>query len=173
MTESSEDSLNALRWLTMPVAVVAAASGSRRSCATGTLNYVSLRPAMISTSLAHMSRTYELAHESRAFSVSLLRDDQSDVAVRAAIHCRNADKFEELSLDVQSWSDVPALRDCGVVVWCSVQQEMTVGDYVVFIGRVEHAIVRANGTAGPLVRFGGAYHEVGERLEIDETPYPL
>jgi len=61
MSSEQEEILDTLHWLAMPVVVVAAAANSERSCATGTLSYVSLQPPMISTSLAGSSRTYQLA----------------------------------------------------------------------------------------------------------------
>ncbi|HEY5303631.1 MAG TPA: flavin reductase family protein [Acidimicrobiales bacterium] len=165
--------LETLHWLTMPVGVVGAARGSERSCATGTLSYVSLRPPMIATSLSRTSRTYELAHRSRHFSISLLRDDQTDVAVLAARRGTTSDKFEELGIDIRERTDVPALADCGAVLWCSIEQECPVGDYVLCIGRVEEAVDGDRG-AGPLVRLGGRYHAMGKELDVaDESSYPL
>ena len=73
-----EEILDTLHWLAMPVVVVGAGVNADRSCATGTLSYVSLRPPMIATSLARSSRTYQLAHESGHFSISFLRNDQAD-----------------------------------------------------------------------------------------------
>ena len=68
---------------------------------------------------------------------------------------------------------MPALEDCGAVLWCSIEQECPVGDYVLCIGRVEEAADGSRGQ-GPLIRFAGRYHATGEQLNVvDESLYPL
>lgn len=173
--QSSEEAeiLDTLHWLAMPVVVVAAAANNERSCATGTLSYVSLQPPMIATSLASSSRTYQLAHESGYFSVSFLRNDQADVAALTARHGSSSDKFEELNLEAQEWSSVPALRDCGAVLWCSIEQEHRVGDSILCVAQVRWS-EPGSADGNPLLRFGGQYHEMGPRVEVSgELPYPL
>ena len=171
--ETTQQILRSLHWLAMPVAVVGAARGSERSCATGTLSYVSLSPPMIATSLSRTSKTYELAHRSRQFSISLIRDDQANIAVLAARRGATIDKFRELDIGIQQWSDVPALEDCGAVLWCSIEQECPVGDYVLCVGHV-HMATEGPGGKSPLLRFDGRYHRSGERLAVtDESSYPL
>lgn len=173
LSESESELLEALRWMAMPVVVVGSSTNLERSCATGTMSYVSLRPPMISTSLSHTSRTYQLAHESKVFSASLLRIDQSEVAITAARRPTTTDKFSELNFAVQEWSNVPALADCGTVMWCALEQEHEVGDYVLCVGRILKVDAGAT-EEDPLLRFAGHYHAMGRRLETaNETPYPL
>lgn len=170
--ESDETVLAALRWVAMPVCIVGAGVGSDRSCATGTLSYVSLEPPMVATSLALSSRTYEIAHRAGTFSLSLLRYDQDGLAVAAARRALTSDKFSDLSLDVRWWNDVPALSDCGAILWCVIDQEHVVGDHVLCVGRVRAA--HGESTTVPLLRFGGGYHATGERTPaLDDAPYPL
>lgn len=169
---TSPDALDTLHWLAMPVVVVGAAVGDERSCATGTLSYVSLSPPMIATSMARTSHTYQLAHDSQRLSISFLRDDQADVATSAARHLTTSDKFHELSLATQERSGVPALLNCGAVLWCSVEQEHAVGDSVLCVGRV--ISVTSASDKEPLLRFGGHYHALGASVEAPgELPYPL
>jgi flavin reductase (DIM6/NTAB) family NADH-FMN oxidoreductase RutF len=168
-----EEILHALRAVAMPVCIVGVGSGIERSCATGTLSYVSLRPPMISTSLSRSSMTYELAHKSGFFSISLLRDDQASVAASAGRRGATKDKFSELDLLAVMRSEVPALEDCNAVMWCSIEQECAAGDYVVCVGRIEK--VTAGSKVGPpLLRYEGRYHAMGEQLETtEESTYPL
>jgi flavin reductase (DIM6/NTAB) family NADH-FMN oxidoreductase RutF len=165
--------LDALRSLAMPVCIVGSEFASERSCATGTLSYVSLRPPMVSTSLSRSSKTYELAHQAGAFSISLLRDSQADIAAVAGKHSNTPDKFAELGLDVQQRSDVPALGDADTVMWCVIEHESPVGDYVLCVGRIESVAVKtADGS--PLLRYEGRYHAMGDPLgSLDVSPYPL
>jgi flavin reductase (DIM6/NTAB) family NADH-FMN oxidoreductase RutF len=170
---SAEAVLTALRWLAMPVCVVGAGVGADRSCATGTMSYVTLEPAVVATSLALSSRTYDIAHRAGAFSLSLLREDQDELAVAAARRATSSDKFSDLSLDVRWWNDVPALSDCGAVLWCSIDQEHVVGDHVVCVGGV-HAAYGGLSDASALLRYAGGYHAVGRRTPaVDDAPYPL
>jgi flavin reductase (DIM6/NTAB) family NADH-FMN oxidoreductase RutF len=173
MSSEQEEILDTLHWLAMPVVVVAAAANSERSCATGTLSYVSLQPPMISTSLAGSSRTYQLAHQSGQFSISFLRANQADVAALTAHHGSTPDKFEELGVGTQEWSGVPALEDCGAVLWCSIEQEHRVGDSFLCVARVQWS-TPGSPEGVPLLRFGGQYHEMGDRVQVSgELPYPL
>src|SRR3982074_1572541 len=66
-----------------PVAIIGAAHGAERSCATGTTMYVSVSPAMIAVAEHHGSRTTRLVRESGQFSVSLLHDSQQELAAAA------------------------------------------------------------------------------------------
>ena len=169
VVEHTQDILQALRRRAMPVGIVGAASGGERSCATGTQSYVSLRPPMIALS----SRTYELAHEVGFFSVSVLRDEQAGLAVPAAEKATTKDKFGESNLDSQQWHNVPALADCGAVLWCSLEQQHPVGNYVLCVGRIVKATLGTN-RADSLIRFGGRYHAMGDPLDVaGESPYPL
>ena len=173
MTDDTEEILHALRSLVMPVCLVGAEFSSESSCATGTLSYVSLRPPMISTSLSRKSKTYELAHQSKIFSISLLRDDQVGTAMAAGSHGATSDKFAELELATQRWRDVPALADCDAVMWCSLEEECPVGEYVLCVGRVESVAVLPTG-GRPLIRFDRRYRAMGDPVgDVDTSTYPL
>jgi flavin reductase (DIM6/NTAB) family NADH-FMN oxidoreductase RutF len=128
---------------------------------------------MISTSLSHKSTTYQLAHRSKAFSISLLRDDQANVAAEAGRHGTTPDKFSELNLDAQRWSDVPALADCAAVMWCSIEQECVVGDYIMCIGLIQSVKIGSQ-DGHSLLRYAGRYHAMGNQLDdVDVSSYPL
>jgi flavin reductase (DIM6/NTAB) family NADH-FMN oxidoreductase RutF len=165
--------LQALRTLAMPVCLVGSAFSSESSCATSTLSYVSLRPPTISTSLSRTSKTYELAHKSKAFSISLLRDDQAGIAVIAGKHGTTPDKFSELDIEVRDSSGIPAMEDADTVMWCTIEQECTVGEYVLCVGRIESVAVKSS-DGGPLLRYEGRYHALGGQLaNVDASSYPL
>jgi len=172
--ESTVDVIfDALRWLAMPVCVVGSGVGTARSCATGTLSYVALDPPMIATPLGLGSRTYDLAHRAGAFSISLLRDDQDLIAVQAARAAISEDKFNDLSIAVQIWNDVPAMADCGSVLWCSIEEEYAVHDHVICVGRIR-AANRGEAPGVPLLRHQARYYATGELCPaIDDATYPL
>src|SRR5207253_228529 len=80
------------------VAIVGAADGAERSCATGTAMYVSFVPPMIAIAEHPGSRTCKLIQRSGAFSVSFLHASQQDIAERAGKSAEGADKFAALRI---------------------------------------------------------------------------
>ena len=75
------------------VAIIGAADGAERSCATGTAMYVSFVPPMVVIAEHPGSRTCKLIQRSGAFSVSFLHASQQDVAERAGKSAEGPDKF--------------------------------------------------------------------------------
>src|SRR5215469_16431346 len=103
----------------MPVAVVAAASNGARSCSTGTLTYVSYAPPLVATPLARTSRTLALLSDRGAFSISVLADDQAELAVGAARRSEG-DKFAEQSIPVVDDELAPGVAGAALVLWCTL-----------------------------------------------------
>ena len=95
-----------------PVAIIGAAHGGERSCATGTVMYVSHVPPMVAIAEHPGSRTTRLIQASREFSVSLLHDSQQELAVAAGKSGEGPDKFAALKIPVveQSGFASPGLR---------------------------------------------------------------
>jgi flavin reductase (DIM6/NTAB) family NADH-FMN oxidoreductase RutF len=152
----------ALARLPLPVAVVAAASGGTRSCSTGTLTYVAYAPPLVATPLATTSRTLALARESGRFSLSVLADDQAEVAVRAA-RPGVVDKFAEQELPLLEDDGVPAVAGATLVLWCALESALETGAHVLCVGRVERS--RA-GAGSPLLRFDRRYRALGLALDV-------
>ena len=160
-----------LALLPLPVAVVAAASAGVRSCSTGTLTYVGYAPPLVATPLAKTSRTLGLVRESGTFSLSVLADDQAEVAVRAA-RPSAGDKFVEQEIPLlENDEGVPAVAGAAVVLWCALESAVETGAHVLCIGRVERS---RTGAGAPLVRFDRRYRALGRALEVaEEARYPL
>jgi len=156
--------------LPLPVAVVAAAARDERSCSTGTLTYVSYAPPLVAAPLAKTSRTLALARECRAFSLSLLADDQAEIAVRAS-RSSTADAFGEHEIPLLDDERGPAVAGAALVLWCSFESAADAGMSVLCIGRVEASL-----TSGrePLLRFRRRYRALGEARRVaEEAHYPL
>src|SRR5216110_1663042 len=75
------------------VAIIGAADGAERSCATGTAMYVSFVPPMIAIAEHPGSRTCKLIQRSGAFSVSFLHASQQYIAERAGKSAEGAESF--------------------------------------------------------------------------------
>jgi flavin reductase ActVB len=156
--------------LPLPVAVVAAAARGERSCSTGTLTYVSYAPPLVATPLARTSRTLAVAQECRSFSLSLLADDQAEIAVRAA-RPSCSDTFAEHDIPLLDDGRGPAVACAALVLWCALESVADAGAAVLCVGRVEGSL---SGEREPLLRFGRRYRALGPALEVSqEADYPL
>lgn len=157
-----------------PVAIVAAASGEERSCATATLMYVSHDPPLVAVALHPGGRTTELLRASKRFSASLLTASQQDRAEAAGRSFPGPDKFAEAKIPTL---DAPAGFPPGVagsiaVLWCEVRDERPTGDHVLFTGEVTaHHVDETRSMA--LLRFRRRYARLGHD-QSDESPegYP-
>src|SRR6266403_5587589 len=106
------------------VAIIGAADGPERSCATGTAMYVSFDPPMLAIAEHPGSRTCKLIQRTGAFSVSFLHSSQQDIAERAGHSAEGPDKFTTLKIKPQeSPADAggaPAGAGSMAVLWCVV-----------------------------------------------------
>jgi flavin reductase (DIM6/NTAB) family NADH-FMN oxidoreductase RutF len=161
---------DALAVLPMPVAVVAAASNGARSCSTGTLTYVSYAPPLVATPFARTSRTLALVRDRGAFSISVLGDDQAELAVRAA-RTSEGDKFAEQSIPVVDDDLAPGVAGAALVLWCTLESTSEAGGSVLCVGRVERF---HRGEREPLLRFDRRYRALGLCIAVaEEARYPL
>src|SRR2546430_14401304 len=80
------------------VAIIGAADGPERSCATGTAMYVSFEPPMVAIAEHPGSRTCQLIQKSGAFSVSFLHASQQGIAERAGHPAEGPDKFAAMNV---------------------------------------------------------------------------
>jgi flavin reductase (DIM6/NTAB) family NADH-FMN oxidoreductase RutF len=160
--------------LPCPVVVIGAGAGTERSCATGTAMYVSFSPPALAIAVHPGSRTCRLIESSGEFSISLLAEDQAEVADVAGRSAPGDDKFATVGLQVIESDDAapPAVDGVPLVAWCRVTHRHPVGDHIVFIGEiVDHR--RAPDPAPPLLRQRRRYVRRGDWLS-DEHPdgYP-
>src|SRR2546430_13727347 len=120
------------------VAIIGAADGAERSCATGTAMYVSFAPPMIAIAEHPGSRTCKLIQRSGAFSVSFLHASQQDIAERAGKSAEGPDKFASLRIaPLEAPPDAggaPAVADSMAVPLCGVRDSRATGDHILFTG---------------------------------------
>ena len=142
------------------VAIVGAADGAERSCATGTAMYVSFAPPMIAIAEHPGSRTCKLIQRSGAFSVSFLHASQQDIL-----------RITPLEAPPDA-GGAPAVADSMAVLWCVVRDSRETGDHILFTGEVRaHQVDPAKIDA--LLRFGRRYAHMGH-VTSEESPegYP-
>lgn len=161
--------------IAMPVAVIGAAHGPNRSCATGTLMYVSLVPPQVVIALHHASRTFALIRESGEFSASLLSSRQLEVARAAGRPGLGPDKFTAAGirvLDAPSGFTAPAVDGSVAAIWCRVERQIETGDHVLIVGIVGHHIA-LDAACPQLLRVARRYAVLGPQLSDEELDSPL
>lgn len=157
------------------VAIIGAADGGERSCATGTCMYVSLSPALVAIAEHPGSRTAKLVEKTREFSVSLLHSSQQDVALAAGRSAPGPDKFASLkitAIEAPPGLTAPAVAGSIAILWCRVIDERVTGDHTLYIGEVAaHQVDEAKGDA--LLRYRRRYTHVGHwTSEVAPEGYP-
>lgn len=158
------------------VAIIGAADGVERSCATGTAMYVSFVPPMVAIAEHPGSRTCRLIQKTGAFSVSFLHSSQQDIAERAGRSADGPDKFATLKIrPLEAPPDAggaPAVAGSMAVLWCVVRDARESGDHILFTGEVRaHQVDPAKVDA--LLRFRRRYAHIGH-VTSEEAPegYP-
>lgn len=157
------------------VAIIGAADGPERSCATGTAMYVSFDPPMIAIAEHPGSRTCKLIQRTGVFSVSFLHSSQQDIAERAGHSSPGSDKFAALKVPVLEAPDgngAPGVANSIAVLWCDVRETWPTGDHLLFVGEVARYTVDP-AKVDVLLRFRRRYAHIGH-LTSDEAPegYP-
>lgn len=163
-------SREALSRIPQAVAIIGAANGPDRSCATGTAMYVSFVPPMVVIAEHPGSRTCKLIEKSGAFSVSLLHGSQQDIAERAGHSADGSDKFITLKINPLEAPDAaggaPGVAGSIAVLWCAVRDARETGDHIVFTGEVvAHHVDPASVDA--LLRFRRRYAHIGEETSVE------
>ena len=161
---------DALSRIPQGVAIIGAADGPERSCATGTAMYVSFVPPMVAIAEQPGSRTCKLIQKSGAFSVSFLHASQQDVAERAGHSADGPDKFATLKVrPLEAPADAggaPGVAGSIAVLWCKVRDSRVSGDHVLFTGEVvAHRVDPAKIDA--LLRFRRRYAHIGHETSVE------
>ena len=107
---------------------------------------VSFSPKMVAVAIAPERYTFELVSRSGKFSLSLLKEDQLELAKRFGFYSGRAEeKFS--GVDYHLVDGLPVLDDCVAWVSCEVEGSCQAGDHVVFVGRVVKAKLLDDGPA--------------------------
>jgi flavin reductase (DIM6/NTAB) family NADH-FMN oxidoreductase RutF len=97
------------------------------------LTQVSFEPEVVALAVEKDSLTRRLIEESEAFSVSILKSGQKDVAG----HFAKADKSgPQTYAFVAKTTGAPVLADASAYVDCRVIEHKEIGDHIVFFGEV-------------------------------------
>lgn len=140
------------------VVVVTAKGDPRPAGFTATsLASVSLRPPMVSFSVARSASAWGTLSRSGRVAVHLLADDQDGLATTFATS--GIDRFADVPWRPGRRGE-PLIEGCAAYLCCQVVQHVPAGDHVLVLARVAEAQVVRSGS--PLIYHDGAYGSVGQ-----------
>ncbi|MBL8348880.1 MAG: flavin reductase family protein [Burkholderiaceae bacterium] len=119
---------------------------------------LSLDPPLVLWSLRQASSSVAAFEAAAHFAVNVLAETQVDLSRRFASAA--ADKFGD-GVWAEGHGGAPVLTGCAAVFECRVESRQSVGDHVLFIGRV---LRLADLAVAPLLFQGGHYRMLGEIL---------
>ncbi|MBI5269347.1 MAG: flavin reductase family protein [Burkholderiales bacterium] len=133
-------------------------AGLRVGLTANSFNALSLDPPLVLWSLRRASPAVSAFESASHFAINVLTEGQVGLSRRFASPV--PDRFAE-----GQWADgvggAPVLAGCAAVFECALHQHETLGDHVLFVGRVERL---HEAVLPPLVFQGGHYHLLGEML---------
>ena len=151
------------RFATGVTVITARCDGVDYGMTASAVTSLSLEPPMLLVCVNRDNATYRAIDRSRAFGVSILHEDQGEVAAHFA--SRHPDKFAA-SETVEGQLGLPLVAGALATLECSVSEHFVGGTHEVFMGR----IVVARGVEGvPLTYFRGAFGRFGSAA--DEATY--
>jgi 3-hydroxy-9,10-secoandrosta-1,3,5(10)-triene-9,17-dione monooxygenase reductase component len=128
------------------------ATGRPAGLAANSFTAVSLRPPLVSVSVAHTSTTWPRIRAARGHCVNILAEHQRSICLQLATP--GADKFCNVA-----WTASPAGHPIleGALGWldCAVEMEHMAGDHVIVISRVVRLGMRPD--EPPLIFYQGGY----------------
>ena len=117
---------------------------------------VSLEPPLVLICIEKTTGSHHAFEESGRFTVNILADEQAPVSEHFATLVE--DKFASVDHAVDEHG-VPLLPSSLAMLQCSLFKTLDGGDHSIFLGLVEHVIVR---DASPLVYFKSGYRTITE-----------
>jgi flavin reductase (DIM6/NTAB) family NADH-FMN oxidoreductase RutF len=147
------------------ITVLTAGGESAHGMTANAFSSVSLDPPMVLCCVSRAARMHESILAAGTFAVSILADDQRDLAKHFADwrRPRGMAQFDAVDWFEGPSTGTPLLSDCLAWLECELTQAYDGGDHTIFLGSVLNSSRRV-GSPAPLVFYGGAYREVA-------TPY--
>lgn len=142
---------SALHLMPAPVTVIGVRCGVELGGLTAAwVTRVSLAPPLLMVSIGHQRRTWELMQEADEFAVSVLREDQVEIARLFGLQSRrDVDKWAQTE-HVLLGDGVPAVADCTAHYLCRLVNRFTTGDHDCVVGEIVTAETVIGGPALPM-----------------------
>jgi flavin reductase (DIM6/NTAB) family NADH-FMN oxidoreductase RutF len=126
---------------------------------------VSHLPTLVVVHIAPQRYTHDLVMEAKEFGLSILADDQTELAQHAGTASgRKLDKFASGILRQKASKVIatPVLEGCAVTMECKLEKAISMGDHTIFVGRV--VAMERDPKKLPLVLHRGAYYKLGDSV---------
>jgi flavin reductase (DIM6/NTAB) family NADH-FMN oxidoreductase RutF len=162
MGVSQEDFRKALGCFATGVTVITVArpAGEVHGMTANAFCSVSLEPPLVLVCVDHGSDTHPLLRAARRFGVSVLRQDQQEIARYFAAAEKSPEVAERLAIRYRiARSGTPLLDPALAQLDCALLAAHEAGDHTIFIGEVKEAAVAP---AAPLLFFAGGYRDLKE-----------
>ena len=142
------------------VAIVTALAENRQpvGMTINSFSSVSLSPALISWCIDQQSASYRTFVEAKSFTVTVLAEDQADLAMRFAT--RGANKFRGIEA---CRNDAPVIPNGCAWFKCETYRSILLGDHAMLVGKV---IEFAKNQIPPLVFKGGQFQQLAQSAEV-------
>jgi len=149
-----------LRLFTYGLYAVGVAAGEDRNMFTANwLTQVSFEPPLLALSVENDSHSISLINQSQAFAVSVLGDDQRDIAGLLGKRWKlRPQKIDDVPYRL-GVTGVPILEGSLGAVECAVTDSLAAGDSTLFLARVIAAEVGREGT--PLTMAAAGFRHAG------------
>ena len=161
-SEEGEDVLRLVmrRWATGVALVAAAEDNAFHGMTVNSFTALSLQPPLVLVALERGSRTHDMVVRCQAYAVTILAEDQEDLAERfAGQRPEDRSRFEGLSVRTGPTGS-PYLQDGIAYLDCRVLGVHPAGTHTVFMGEaVAAALLRA---ARPLLYYNRGYRTLSE-----------
>lgn len=141
------------------VLTAAEASGAVHAMTANAFTSVSLDPPLVLVSVANSARMLDVISQAGHYAVSLLHEDQEDLARQFA-------GLSPVALPARFswWNGIPILPDALARIACSLSRAVVAGDHTLFLGEPRWT---ATGAGEPLVFYGGAFHAIESSRRSD------
>jgi flavin reductase (DIM6/NTAB) family NADH-FMN oxidoreductase RutF len=150
------------RWATGVTVVTSEYNGLRHGMTVNSFTSLSLSPPLVMVSLEQKTRTHNLVRQSSSFGVTILSEEQQQIADRfAGRDTENIDRFKGLEI-IKLVSGAPFLAGGLSFLDCRVVSIQGVGTHSIFIGEVIAVLKEpATGGAGlPVIYYKRAYRKL-------------
>ena len=119
---------------------------------------ISIAPALVSWSIDHGSASYEIFAKAKRFTITVLAENQADLAARFAT--RGAEKFRGIKINRD---DAPVIPNGSAWFKCETYRSFLLGDHTMMVGEV---IEYDRNPLQPLVFKGGQFQQPGQSSDI-------
>lgn len=121
-------------------------------------NSVSLTPALISWCIDRQSASYRTFSRAKSFAVTVLAEDQTDLAMRFAT--RGANKFRGFE---HHHNEAPVIPNGCAWFKCENYHSILLGDHLMLVGKI---VEFAKNPIQPLVFKGGEFQQLVQGTEV-------